>query len=138
MSELVHQTFEGELIPAWMPSDGGGVVKHRSPLVTLATVFVAFAIMFTVNMLSGQPGKSSAGTADAPAASASGSAGSESPQADRDRRRSPFPSANVSDTQDGSAAIAEAVLGNQAAAYFCDGRYVESWFGGTDGGADIP
>ena len=53
-------------------------MKHRSPLVTLATVFVAFAIMFTVNMLSGQPGKSSAGTADAPVASASGSAGSES------------------------------------------------------------
>jgi hypothetical protein len=44
----------------------------------------------------------------------------------------------VSNTKDGSAAIAEAVLGNQAADYFCDGRNVESWFGGTDGGADIP
>ena len=44
----------------------------------------------------------------------------------------------MSNTKDGSAAIAEAVLGNQAAASFCDGRYVESWFRGTDGGADIP
>jgi hypothetical protein len=55
-------------------------VKHRSPLVTLATVFVAFAIMFTVNMLSGSPGKSSTGTADPPVASASVSASSGSPQ----------------------------------------------------------
>ena len=113
-------------------------MKHRSPLITLATVFVAFAIMFTVNMLSGQPGKSSAGTADAPVASASGSASSESPQPIETAVVSPFPSANVSNTKDGSAAIAEAVLGNQAAAYFCDGRYVESWFGGTDGGAVGP
>jgi hypothetical protein len=57
--------------------------------------------------------------------------------ADRDRRRLAFPSANASDTKDGSAAIAEAVLGNQAAGYFCDGRNVESWLGGTDDGADI-
>ena len=118
MSELVHQTFEGALIPR-MDSRlmGGGVVKHRSPLVTLATVFVAFAIMFTVNMLSGQPGKSSAGTADAPVGSASRSASSESPQPIETAVVSPFTSANVSNTKDGSAAIAEAVLGNQAAAH---------------------
>ena len=34
-------------------------------------------------------------------------------------------------TDDGPAAIAVAVLGNQAAAYVCDGRNVESWFRGT-------
>ena len=38
-------------------------MKHRSPLVTLAAVAVAFVIMFTVNMLSGPPGGSSTGTA---------------------------------------------------------------------------
>jgi hypothetical protein len=77
ISELVHQTSEGALTPR-MDSRlvGGGAVKHRSPLVTLAAVFVAFAIMFTVDMLSGPPGKSSAGTADAPVASARGSASS--------------------------------------------------------------
>jgi hypothetical protein len=37
-------------------------VKHRSPLVTLAAVVLAFIIMFTVNMLSGPPGSSSTGT----------------------------------------------------------------------------
>jgi hypothetical protein len=31
-------------------------VKHRSPLITLAAVALAFAIMFTVNILSGPPG----------------------------------------------------------------------------------
>ena len=30
-------------------------MKHRSPLITLAAVAVAFAIMFIVNMLSGPP-----------------------------------------------------------------------------------
>ena len=37
--------------------------------------------------------------------------------------------------EDSPAAIAVAVLGDQAAAYFCDGRNVEAWFRGTvDGG----
>lgn len=44
-------------------------MKHRSPLVTLAAVAVAFAIMFIVNMLSGPPGNSSGG----PATTAAGS-----------------------------------------------------------------
>ena len=112
-------------------------MKHHSPLVTLAAVFVAFAIMFTVNMLSGPPGKSSAGTADAAVGSASGSASSGSPQPTETAVVSPLAGANASNAKDGSAAIAEAVLGNQAAAYFCDGRNVESWFWGTDDGADI-
>ena len=38
-------------------------MKHRSPLITLAAVAVAFAIMFIVNMLSGPPGNSSTGIA---------------------------------------------------------------------------
>ena len=38
-------------------------MKHRSPLITLAAVAVAFAIMFIVNMLSGPPGNGSTGTA---------------------------------------------------------------------------
>jgi hypothetical protein len=42
-------------------------VKHRSPLITLAAVAVAFAIMFIVNMLSSPPGNGSTGIA-APAA----------------------------------------------------------------------
>ena len=45
------------------PSGGGGAVKHRSPLITLAAVAVAFAIMFIVNMLSSPPGNSSTGIA---------------------------------------------------------------------------
>ena len=38
-------------------------MKHRSPLITLAAVAVAFAIMFIVNMLSSPPGNSSTGIA---------------------------------------------------------------------------
>jgi hypothetical protein len=107
---------------------GGGAVKHRSPLVTLAAVFVAFAIMFTVDMLSGPPGKSSTGTADAPAGSARGSASTGSPSRPRPPS-SRISLANASNTKGGLAAIADAVFGNQAAGYFCDGRNVESWFG---------
>jgi hypothetical protein len=40
-------------------------------------------------------------------------------------------------TDDGPAAIAVAVLDNQAAAYVCDGRNVESWFRGTVEGGRI-
>ncbi len=47
-------------------------MKHRSPLLTLAAVAVAFIIMFTVNMLVSPPGGSSAepvGPSAAPASS---------------------------------------------------------------------
>ena len=40
-------------------------------------------------------------------------------------------------TDDGPAAIAVAVLGNQAAAYVCDGRNLESWFRGSVEGGRI-
>ena len=43
-------------------------MKHRSPLITLAAVAVAFAIMFIVNMLSDPPGNSSTGIAGPAAA----------------------------------------------------------------------
>jgi hypothetical protein len=55
-------------------------VKHRSPLVTLAAVAVAFVIMFTVNMLSGPPGGSSTGTVGPSAAPVTADATSPSSQ----------------------------------------------------------
>jgi hypothetical protein len=124
-------------------------VKHRSPLLTLAAVAVAFAIMFTVNMLASPPGSSSTGTAT-PAAptTASTSPGSQetgtaaaspSPSATKSAEDSKFPQKVVyaGRAEDGAGAIAVAVLGTQAAAYFCDGRSVESWFRGTVTGSDI-
>jgi hypothetical protein len=112
-------------------------VKHRSPLVTLAAVALAFVIMFTVNMLSGPPGSSSTGSAG-PTAAPTSAAGpqqtaSATPSASETPEDSEFPEQVVyaGRTDDGPAAIAVAVLGNQAAAYVCDGRNVESWFRGT-------
>jgi hypothetical protein len=126
-------------------------VKHRSPLVTLAAVALAFAIMFTVNMLSGPPGSSSTGTATPSAAPTTAAATSPSPQATETTPGTASVSASESGddskfpekvvyagrTDDGSAAIAVAVLGDQAAAYLCDGRDLESWFRGTVEGANI-
>lgn len=126
-------------------------MKHRSPLLTLAAVAVAFAIMFTVNMLASPPGSSSTGTPTpaAPAtASASASPGSQetetaaaspSPSATESAEDSKFPQKVVyaGRAEDGAGAIAVAVLGTQAAAYFCDGRSVESWFRGAVTGSDI-
>lgn len=126
-------------------------MKHRSPLLTLAAVAVAFAIMFTVNMLASPPGSSSTGTPTPAApgtASASASPGSQetetaaaspSPSATKSAEDSKFPQKVVyaGRAEDGAGAIAVAVLGTQAAAYFCDGRSVESWFRGTVTGSDI-
>jgi hypothetical protein len=126
-------------------------VKHRSPLVTLAAVALAFAIMFTVNMLSGPPGSSSSGTAGPSAAPTTAAAtgpspltmdttpGTASASASETAEDSEFPEKVVyaGRTDDGPAAIAVAVLGNQAAAYVCDGRNVESWFRGTVEGGRI-
>jgi hypothetical protein len=55
-------------------------MKHRSPLVTLAAVAVAFIIMFTVDVLAGPPGASSAQPADTSAPPAPASATSPSRQ----------------------------------------------------------
>jgi hypothetical protein len=124
-------------------------VKHRSPLVTLAAVALAFAIMFTVNMLSGPPGSSSTGTAGPSAAPTTAAATGTSPltakttpataSASETAEDSEFPAKVVyaGRTDDGPAAIAVAVLGNQAAAYVCDGRNLESWFRGTVEGGRI-
>jgi hypothetical protein len=126
-------------------------VKHRSPLLTLLAVAVAFVIMFTVNMLASPPGSGSTGTPTpaAPAtASASASSGSQetgtaaaspSPSPTKSAEDSKFPQKVVyaGRAEDGAGAIAVAVLGTQAAAYFCDGRSVESWFRGTVTGSDI-
>ena len=112
-------------------------MKHRSPLVTLAAVALAFIIMFTVNMLSGPPGSSSTGSAGPAAAPTTAAApqqtASATPSASETPEDSEFPEQVVyaGRTDDGPAAIAVAVLGNQAAAYVCDGRNVESWFRGT-------
>jgi hypothetical protein len=125
-------------------------VKHRSPLVTLAAVALAFAIMFTVNILSGPPGSSSTGTAGPAAAPTTAAATTASPQltqtpgtpsasASETAEDSEFPQKVVyaGRTDDGPAAIAVAMLGNQVAAYVCDGRNLESWFRGRVEGGRI-
>jgi hypothetical protein len=111
-------------------------MKHRSPLITLAAVALAFAIMFIVNMTVSPPGNSSSGTASPPAAPAT-AAGSplltETAAASPSSGDSKFPEKIVyaRRAEANGGAIAVAVLGDQAAAYFCDGRNVESWFRGS-------
>jgi len=56
-------------------------VKHRSPLFTLAAVALAFIIMFTVDVLAGPPGASSAQPAATSAPAAPARATSPSSQA---------------------------------------------------------
>lgn len=126
-------------------------MQHRSPLITLAAVAVAFAIMFIVNMSVSPPGGSSTGTATPPPAPATAVSSSPAPQASESAAvsPSPTPSESVEESkfpnkivyagraEDGAGAIAVAVLGTQAAAYFCDGRSVESWFRGSVTGADL-
>ena len=124
-------------------------MKHRSPLLTLAAVAVAFVIMFAVNMLASPPGSSSTGTPTAAApATASASPGSQgtktaiaspTPSATKSAEDSKFPQKVVyaGRAEEGAGAIAVAVLGTQAAAYFCDGRSVESWFRGSVTGSDM-
>jgi len=122
-------------------------MKHRSPLVTLAAVAVAFIIMFTVNMLVSPPGGSSAepaGTSTAPASSApahqtTSAVATPSASASESTEDRAFPNKVVyaGRAEDKSGAVAVAVLGDQAAAYFCDGRSIESRLRGTVQGADI-
>lgn len=118
-------------------------MKHRSPLITLAAVALAFAIMFIVNMTVSPPGNSSTGTASPPAVPATATAGSPSPTETEAASPSPedskFPEKIVyaGRAEDNAGAIAIAVLGDQAAAYFCDGRSLESWFRGFVTGDEI-
>ena len=121
-------------------------MKHRSPLVTLAAVALAFAIMFIVNIVSGPPGSGSTGASPstAPATTSRSLQPTETAAA--------TPTATASETaedtfpeqvvyagraEDSQGAIAIPVLGSQAAAYFCDGRNVEAWFRGTAEGGNI-
>jgi hypothetical protein len=126
-------------------------MKHRSPLFTLAAVALAFAIMFTVNMLASPPGNRSAEPANPPAPPATTAANSTSPSPAETPAASPSPTAtkSVEDSkfpekivyagraEDGAGGIAVAVLGTQSAAYFCDGRSVEAWYRGPVTGAHI-
>ena len=126
-------------------------MKHRSPLLTLAAVAVAFIIMFTVDVLAGPPGGNSAQPAATSAPPALASATSASPPASQTAAATPSASAAASTdkskfpdkvvyagrTEDRSGAVAVAVLSNQSAAYFCDGRSIESWLRGPVKGADI-
>jgi len=113
-------------------------VKHRSPLITLAAVAVAFAIMFIVNMLATPPGNSSTGTAGPPASpSSTASESDEDEESPEEDDKFPEEVVYAGRAEDNAGAVAVAVLGDQAAAYFCDGRNVESWFRGTVEGTDI-
>ena len=134
-------------------------MTHRSPLFTLLGLVVAFAIMFGVNLASSAPRDSyraspsqaaSATAAATSAASPSSTAPSSEPpsssapasplaSASATPQQSKFPHKVVyaGRTADDSAAIAVAVLGDQAAAYLCDGQDVESWLRGTVKGDEI-
>jgi hypothetical protein len=126
-------------------------MTHRSPLVTLAGLVVAFGIFFGINLANSAPrqevgegypsGSPSATEAtDQPTAVPSPTAteaatpsASPTETATDERAGDEFPNKIVyaGRTEDGGAAIAVAVLDGQAAAYFCDGRNVESWLRGT-------
>src|SRR5215207_6561885 len=123
-------------------------MTHRSPLVTLAGLVVAFAIFFGINLANSAtrqatgPGYSSA----SPSAS-SQSNQTESPSTTQQVTPTASPSETATAepegdqfpekvvyagrTDDDSTAIAVAVLGDRAAAYVCDGRNVESWMRGS-------
>jgi hypothetical protein len=131
-------------------------VTHRSPLVTLLGLVVAFAIMFGVNLANSAPrGSYTADPSPTPAAATSAASPtsaapstesptpapptSQSPSASETQQGEKFPHKVVyaGRTADDSASIAVAVLGDQAAAYLCDGRDVESWLRGTVRGNEI-
>lgn len=123
-------------------------MTHRSPLVTLAGLLAAFAIMFGVNLASSAPPNSynqpSASPAATPPAATTAASPAETPTP------SPSVSAPAEDdsefpnkivyagrTDDGSVAIAVAILGQRAAAYLCDGNQVEAWLRGTVSGDEV-
>ena len=132
-------------------------MTHRSPLVTLLGLAAAFAIMFGVNLGSSGPRDSYTGglspapsptpAATSPAAPTSAPPTSEppsptpvtSPTASENTDVEKFPNKAVyaGRTDDDSAAIAVAILGDQAAAYLCDGKDVESWVRGKVEGDEI-
>jgi hypothetical protein len=122
-------------------------MTHRSPLVTLAGLVVAFAIMFSINIANSAPrageyanrsGSASASPppsteVQSPAATEKASpAATPTKTATQTPETEQFPTKIVyaGRTKDGTTALAVAVLRDQAAAYVCDGRSVESWLRG--------
>ena len=133
-------------------------MTHRSPLVTLLGLVAAFAIMFGVNLASSAPRDSytagpsptaSATAASGPADPTSAAPSSEPPSPASPPTPSPSATQTAEDerfpnkvvyagrTEDDSAAVAVAILGDRAAAYLCDGKDVESWLRGTVKGDEI-
>jgi hypothetical protein len=122
-------------------------MTHRSPLVTLAGLLVAFALFFGINLASSAPRQATGPAYSSASPSPSSADQSTSPSATEHASATPssaktataepegdqFPDKVVyaGRTDDDSAAIAVAVLGDKAAAYVCDGRNVESWMRGT-------
>ena len=123
-------------------------MTHRSPLVTLAGLVVAFAVFFGINLANSAPrqatgpGYSSASPSassqsnetqsPSPTQQASQTAGpSETATAEPEANHFPEKVVYAGRTDDDSTAIAVAVLGDRAAAYVCDGRNVESWMRGS-------
>jgi hypothetical protein len=126
-------------------------VTHRSPLVTLIGLVAAFAIMFGVNLAvtSATPGsEASAGPSATTTAASSPTSASAAPSPSATAPASPSASEDPDEqfpdqvvyagrTEDGTVAVAVAVLGNKAAAYLCDGESVESWLRGTVDGDQL-
>ena len=135
-------------------------MTHRSPLVTLLGLVALFGIMFGVNLASSAP-RGSYAASPSPAASPTAAATSpadptSAPPASEppSPTPSPTPSATASEdthaekfpnkvvyagrTDDDSAAIAVAVLGNRAAAYLCDGRNGEACSAARSGAMKSP
>jgi hypothetical protein len=125
-------------------------MTHRSPLVTLAGLVVAFALFFGINLASSAPRQAtgpeyssaspSASTGDqtseTPSPSNTGPASATAspngtPTAEPEGDQFPEKVVYAGRTDDDSAAIAVAVLGEKAAAYVCDGHNIESWMRGT-------
>jgi len=124
-------------------------MTHRSPLVTLAGLVVAFALFFGINVANSAPRQATGPEYSSPSPSASATAeqssavASPTPSEQSTTSASPSPTGTskgdqfpdkvvyAGRTDDKGAAIAVAVLGDQAAAYLCDGRNVESWLRGT-------
>ncbi len=104
-------------------------MKHRSPLITLAAVALAFAIMFIVNMTVSPPGSGSTGIPSPPAAPATATAGSPSAietSADSPSHEdSKFPEKIVyaGRAEDNAGAIAVAVLGDHATSTGADSTH---------------
>ena len=122
-------------------------MTHRSPLVTLAGLLVAFAVFFGINLASSAPRQATGPGYSSASPSPSSAEQSTSPSATEQASPTARPSETATAepegdqfpnkvvyagrTDDDSAAIAVAVLGDKAAAYVCDGRNVESWMRGT-------